>query len=173
MPKTRWRAGNGWCVIDIGDGDAKCTNTNDAPTITGTPPDMVAEDSAYSFMPGGGDIDANDTPSYSLSNNPDWLSVDTATGTLSGTPANTDVGTNSDIVLTITSGGETAALTFSIEVTNTNDAPTITGTPPATIAEDSLYSFEPVGADIDAGDMLEYSIESKPLGQYSALQPVY
>ena len=138
------------------------TNTNDAPTITGTPPDMVAEDTAYSFMPGGGDIDANDTPSYSLSNNPDWLSVDTATGTLSGTPANTDVGTNSDIVLTITTGGETAALTFSIEVTNTNDAPTITGTPPATIAEDSPYSFEPVGADIDAGDMLEYSIESKP-----------
>ena len=138
------------------------TNVNDAPTITGTPPDMVAEDTAYTFTPGGGDVDANDTPTYTLSNNPDWLSVNDATGTLSGTPANDDVGTHSDIVLTITSGGETAALTFSIEVTNVNDAPTITGTPPATIAEDSAYSFTPGGGDVDAGDTLVYSLSDNP-----------
>ncbi len=137
-------------------------NTNDAPTITGTPPASIAEDSAYSFTPGGGDDDAGDTPVYSLSNNPDWLMVDTATGTLSGTPTNADVRVNSDIVLTITAGGQTDTLTFDIEVTNVNDAPTITGTPPTTIAEDSAYSFTPGGGDIDAGTTLTYLIANKP-----------
>ena len=136
------------------------TNTNDAPTISGTPPASIAEDSAYSFTPGGGDIDANDTPSYSLSNYPDWLMVDTATGELSGTPANDDVGTHSDIVLTITAGGEMATLTFSIEVINTNDAPTITGTPPDMVAEDTAYSFTLGGGDVDVGDTLTYSLSN-------------
>ena len=136
-------------------------DVNEAPTITGTPPATVAEDSAYSFTPEGGDIDANDTPSYALSNHPTWLIVNDATGTLSGTPTNTDVGVRSDIVLTITSGGETAALTFSITVTNTNDAPTITGTPGTTVAQDNDYLFAPVGADID-GDILTYSINTQP-----------
>ena len=102
------------------------TDVNEAPTIAGTPPATIAEDTAYRFIPEGGDKDANDTPSYSLSNNPDWLSVNTATGELSGTPANADVGEYTDIVLTITSGGASATLTFSIEVTNTNDVGTLT-----------------------------------------------
>ena len=137
-------------------------DVNEAPTITGTPPATVAEDSAYSFTPEGGDIDANDTPSYALSNHPTWLIVNDATGTLSGTPTNTDVGVRSDIVLTITSGGQTDTLTFSIEVTNTNDTPTISGIPDTTIAQDADYLFAPVGADIDVGDTLEYAITNKP-----------
>ena len=102
------------------------TDVNEAPTIAGTPPATIAEDTAYRFIPEGGDKDANDMPVYSLSNNPAWLSVDADMGELSGTPANADVGEHTDIVLTVTSGGETATLTFSIEVTNTNDAGTLT-----------------------------------------------
>ncbi len=108
-------------------------DVNETPTITGTPTTTVAEDDAYTFTPEGGDDDVGDTPTYSLSNHPAWLSVDTATGTLSGTPTNADVGEHNDIVLTITSGGESATLTFSITVTNINDEPTglpiINGTP--------------------------------------------
>ena len=102
------------------------TDVNEAPTIAGTPPATIAEDTAYRFIPEGGDKDANDMPVYSLSNNPAWLSVDADMGELSGTPANADVGEYTDIVLTITSGGASATLTFSIEVTNTNDAGTLT-----------------------------------------------
>ena len=157
-------------MVTVSDSSLEATATvtinvedvNEAPTITGTPPDMVAEDDACSFTPGGGDVDANDTPVYSLSNHPNWLLVDTATGALSGTPTNADVGTHSDIVLTITSGGQTDTLTFSIEVTNTNDAPTITGTPPTTIAEDDAYTFTPEGGDVDAGDTPVYSLSDNP-----------
>ena len=57
-------------------------------------------------------------------------SFDTSTGALTGTPDNDDVGTDSDIVITVSDGDATASLSsFSITVSNVNDAPTITGTP--------------------------------------------
>ena len=36
-------------------------------------------------------------------------------------------------------------------VTNTNDAPTLSGTPATSVAEDSAYNFTPTGED-DDGD---------------------
>ena len=139
------------------------TNVNDAPTITGMPPATIAEDTAYSFTPGGGDIDAGDTLVYSITNKPSWATFSTATGALTGTPTNADVGSTSDIVITLTSGSDTVSLpAFNLTVTNMNDAPTISGMPPATIAEDTAYSFTPGGGDIDAGDTLVYSITNKP-----------
>jgi uncharacterized protein (TIGR02145 family) len=46
-------------------------------------------------------------------------------------------------------------------ITAANDAPTISGTPAATVAEDTPYSFTPAAADVD-GDTLTFSITNKP-----------
>ena len=46
-------------------------------------------------------------------------------------------------------------------ITAANDAPTISGTPAATVAEDTLYSFTPAATDVD-GDTLTFSITNKP-----------
>ena len=157
-------------VISVTDGglrdslpafDLVVTNVNDTPTITGRPTTTVAEDAAYSFTPTGADDDG-DTLTYSINTQPSWATFDTATGTLSGTPTNVDVGITTDIVISVTDGVATASLTaFALAVTNVNDTPTITGTPSATIAEDTAYSFTPTGTD-DDGDTLTYSISNQP-----------
>jgi hypothetical protein len=139
------------------------TNTNDAPTITGTPNTTAAEDSVYSFTPVGADIDQGDTLTYSIENKPSWATFTTTDGQLTGTPRNSDVGTSSNITISVFDSTVTTNLTiFNLKVTNTNDAPTITGTPNTTVAEDSTYSFTPVGADVDQGDTSTYSIQNKP-----------
>jgi hypothetical protein len=46
-------------------------------------------------------------------------------------------------------------------VANVNDAPTISGTPATTVAEDTAYSFTPTASD-DDGDTLTFSIYNQP-----------
>ena len=135
---------------------------NDAPVISGTPATSVAEDSAYSFTPAGSDVDAGDYLTYSITNMPSWASFNAVTGALTGTPDNADVGTTSNIVISVSDGTETAFLAaFSIEVTNVNDAPTISGTPDVTVAQDDAYRFIPAADDVD-NDTLTFSIENQP-----------
>uniref|UniRef100_UPI003B01CC86 putative Ig domain-containing protein n=1 Tax=Kiloniella sp. TaxID=1938587 RepID=UPI003B01CC86 len=98
---------------------------NRVPTISGTPATSVAEDSAYSFTPTGGDDDG-DTLTYAITNLPSWASFSTTTGALTGTPANAHVGDYEDIVISVTDGiiaTSVALPAFDIAVTNTNDAP--------------------------------------------------
>src|SRR5690606_17845820 len=95
-------------------------------------------------------------------NKPDWADFNPATGELSGTPGNGNVGVTSDIVITVIDGSLTDSLAaFDLEVINVNDAPTITGTPITSVDQDVAYSFIPTGNDID-GDILTYGIVHKP-----------
>ena len=139
-------------------------NVNDAPVISGSPAATVAEDSAYTFTPTVTDPDAGDTLTYTITNTPPWATFVPATGTLSGTPANDDVGTTASIVISVNDGTDTVALpAFDLEVTNVNDAPVISGSPATTTAEDpSPYTFTPTVTDPDAGDTLTYTITNTP-----------
>ena len=138
----------------------------DPPIISGTPATRIDQDQLYSFTPTAVDADG-DTLTFSIANQPSWATFDTATGTLSGTPGNADVGFHpsapDEIIISVTDApGATVALAgFRIEVVNVNDAPTITGTPATTVDEDSAYSFTPTAADPD-GDALTFSISNKP-----------
>ena len=98
---------------------------NDAPVISGTPATEVAEDAGYSFTPTVSDIDAMDTATFKIVNQPSWASFDTATGALTGSPENKNVGATSDIVITVSDSADAEAslAAFSITVSNTNDAP--------------------------------------------------
>ena len=138
----------------------------DLPIISGTPATSIDQDQPYLFTPTAVDADG-DTLTFSIVNKPSWATFDTATGTLSGTPGNADVGfhpsATDQIIISVTDApGATVALAgFRIEVVNVNDAPTITGTPAITVDEDSAYSFTPTAADPD-GDALTFSIANKP-----------
>ena len=139
------------------------TNVNDAPVISGSPATTAAEDSAYTFTPTVTDPDAADTLTYTITNTPPWATFVPATGTLSGTPANDDVGTTASIVISVNDGTDTVALpAFDLEVTNVNDAPVISGSPATTAAEDSPYTFTPTVTDPDATDTLTYTITNTP-----------
>ena len=135
--------------------------SNTAPQISGTPAGSVAEDSAYVFLPSASDAD-NDSLTFTISNRPSWASFNAGTGRLSGTPNNNHVGTYENITIAVSDGKSVAALApFSIRVLNTNDAPTISGSPAGSVDAGSVYSFRPIASDPD-GDSLVFSIQNRP-----------
>ena len=135
---------------------------NRSPTITGTPSASVQAGTSYAFTPTAADAD-QDTLSYSISNKPTWATFSIATGQLAGTPTAQQVGTYSGIVITVSDGKASTALTaFSIVVTpGSNRAPTISGAPGTTANAGTAYTFTPSASDAD-GDALTFSIQNKP-----------
>jgi hypothetical protein len=139
-------------------------STNTAPTIKGAPATTAAVARVYSFVPVADDAEDDDL-TFSIQNKPSWATFTPATGQLTGTPITANVGTNSNIIITVSDGTLSAALpAFNITVAASapaNRAPTITGTPATTVVADAAYSFRPVGTDPD-GNTLVYSIQNKP-----------
>lgn len=85
-------------------------------TIQGVPPAGVNYDSPYSFTPtvsgpGGAAL------AFSIQNKPAWAAFDSSNGALSGTPGVADVGTDANIVISVSNGRSTTSLAaFSISV---------------------------------------------------------
>jgi len=157
-------------VLQVSDGhssaslapfDITVTNVNQAPTISGTPPVSVDEGASYSFTPVANDLD-NDALTFSILNQPAWASFNVETGELSGVPDSASSQVYSNIVLQVSDGHSSASLApFDITVTNVNQAPTISGTPPVSVDEGASYSFTPVANDLD-NDALTFSILNRP-----------
>ncbi len=115
---------------------------NAAPIIRGSPAGLVVAGSSYVFQPSASDADG-DALSFRIANKPGWASFSTGTGRLSGTPANADARTYSNIVISVSDGQETVSLpAFSITVEAANTAPVISGTPAGTVVAGSGYSFQ-------------------------------
>src|SRR5262245_31963313 len=146
------------------------SKSNVAPTISGTPATSVAVRSAYKFVPTA--RDANGDPLYfSIAGKPAWATFSNVTGELSGTP--TAAGTFASIVISTTDGAKTVSLpAFTIAVkaasttptpapTQTNRAPTISGSPARTATVRTAYSFRPTASDPD-GNTLGFSIQNRP-----------
>jgi Ca2+-binding RTX toxin-like protein len=168
------------------------TNVNEAPTVTASLADHAAlEDTAFSFtVPAFTFVDVDqmhgDTLTYSASLTgggglPAWLSFDPLTHTFNGTPGNTDVGTLTIGITAIDAGNLSASDTFTLAVTNTNDAPTVaTPLPDQTAAEDSTFAFtvpHTTFADLDQihGDMLTYGAtlaHGNPLPAWLSFDPI-
>ena len=149
--------------------DIAVANVNDAPTFAADPMNggNASEDSAYSGSLSGAasDIDAGDPLTYSKVSGPAWLSV-ASNGTLSGTPGNDNVGSNSFTVRVTDAGGLTDDAVFNLTVINVNDAPVFTADPisGAGATEDTAYtgSIASMANEIDAGDTLIFSKVSGP-----------
>lgn len=135
---------------------------NTPPTITGTPATVADVGVAYDFTPQALDADG-DTLTYSISNRPAWTSFNSTTGRLRGTPSTGNVGTYSNIQISVNDGKATTLLpTFEIQVRGpTNQSPSITGMPSTSVQVGQQYSFQPVGSDPD-GDRLTFSITNRP-----------
>ena len=111
--------------ITVNDGSASASlgpfsitvsNANEAPVITGSPATSVAEGNLYFFRPKASDANGDDL-TFRIKNRPSWASFNGGTGRLSGTPGNSDVGSYSNIVITVTDGTKSVSLqAFSIQV---------------------------------------------------------
>ncbi|WP_225181538.1 putative Ig domain-containing protein [Pectobacterium aroidearum] len=143
------------------------TNVNDAPIVaTPIPAQSVAQDGSLSFTVPAGTFTDPDGDTLSLSATlangsalPGWLTFNSATGTFSGTPGNADVGTLS-IKVIANDGNASVSTTFSLTITNVNDAPMVSATIPAqSVAQDGSLNFTvPAGTFTDPdGDTLTLS----------------
>lgn len=158
-------------VISVSDGTASASlpafaitvvNTNDTPVVSSTAVTVATQGAAYSYSFAGTDVDVGDTLTRSVVTTPVWLSFNAGTGLLSGTPGNSDVGVHAVTLRITDAAGLFADQSFNITVANINDAPTITGSPAVTVAQDAAYSFVPTAADVDTGTTLTFSIANKP-----------
>lgn len=149
--------------------DLTVANTNDAPTITSTAPTSATEEVAYSYtlIASDDDVDSGDTLTYSAPTLPSWLSFNTSTRVLSGTPDDADVGTHPVSLRVTDSEGESVDEDFSIVVTGVNDAPVLTtiggevvdGSPLAfSVDENQTLALGVFATDIDSAT-LTYSVD--------------
>jgi hypothetical protein len=139
-------------VIGVSDGVASASlapftitvsaPSNTPPTISGTPSTAVTAGTVYTFTPKASDTDG-DTLSFSVQNMPAWATFSIATGTLSGTPATANVGTYSNIVISVSDGHSSASLApFSIDVSQpaTSGTATLNWTAPVTNTDGSALT---------------------------------
>jgi hypothetical protein len=82
---------------------------NRSPTISGTPPTAVLYGTPYEFAPTASDPDG-DPLTFSISGKPSWASFDTNTGRLYGTPGQSDIGTYSNVRISVSDGQNTSTL---------------------------------------------------------------
>ncbi|AOR63733.1 putative Ig domain-containing protein [Pectobacterium wasabiae] len=178
--------------ITANDGDASVsttfsltvTNVNDAPVVSGTiPPQSVAQGGSLNFTVPAGTFSDPDGDTLTLSATradgsplPSWLTFNTTTGTFSGTPGNADVG-NLTIKITANDGDASVSTTFSLTVTNINDAPVVSATIPAqNVAQGGGFNFTvPTGTFSDPdGDTLTLSAtraDGSPLPSWLHFDP--
>ncbi|MGI2155630.1 Ig-like domain-containing protein, partial [Shewanella oncorhynchi] len=134
----------------------------DAPTISSTAVTAATQDAAYSYSLTATDSDTGDSLTLSAVTKPSWLSFNAATGLLSGTPSNVDVGSHAVILRVTDTDGLTAEQSFSITVTNVNDAPVISSPAITTATQDIAYSYTVIATDLDVGAVLTLSVVTKP-----------
>jgi hypothetical protein len=143
---------------------AVAAGTSDTPLIGGTPPSSVIAGQPYQFSPTASDPDSR-ALTFSVSNLPPWASFDAASGSLTGTPTASEAGAYPNIVITASNGTSNASLgPFTIDVTTpvSSDTPTISGTPPSSVAAGAAYSFQPSASD-PAGKTLTFAIADLPV----------
>ncbi|ABN63654.1 Ig-like domain-containing protein [Shewanella baltica] len=156
-------------IISVSDGalsaslpafNLSVVNVNDAPTISSTAITAATQDAAYSYTFAASDTDVGDVLTFSAVTKPSWLSFNAATGLLSGTPGNADVGAHPVLLRVTDKDGLTADQSFSITVTNVNDAPVATSST-VTLEEDGSVTITLAAEDVD-NDPLTYEVVNQP-----------
>jgi hypothetical protein len=92
-------------------------NTSASPTISGQPVTALNAGAAYMFLPTASTANGA-MPTFAIQNKPSWATFDTSTGELAGTPGTSEIGNYNGILISVSDGVATDALTaFSISVT--------------------------------------------------------
>ncbi len=112
-----------------------CPPSNFVPLITSSPVNSVNEGSLYSYKISARDYEGQ-VLLFSALVKPSWLNLNPATGLLSGTPGNNNVG-DTIVSVRVSDGVNTVDQTFSLSVVNVNDAPVITDKAAITTDEDT------------------------------------
>jgi hypothetical protein len=142
---------------------------NHAPVITSSPITQVDEGNPYSYNVDATDSDG-DTLTYSLTSAPSWLSINSATGVISGIAPWFFYDTPFAITVHVSDATHTVAQSYTLTVKDTyvppvNHAPVITSSPETSVVEGNIYTYDVDATDSD-GDDLTYSIIDGPSWLY-------
>ncbi|MEQ1740157.1 MAG: putative Ig domain-containing protein [Methyloglobulus sp.] len=152
-------------VSNVATVDLNVVAVNDAPSITSTPVLTATEDAPYTDAVTATDVDAGQSLSYSLVTAPAGMTINATSGAISWTPTNAQVGDN-NVTVKVTDSSSAANISatqdFIVAVTNANDAPTLNFIPAQNAVVGTAFNLNAVGSDIDAGDVLTYSITGNP-----------
>lgn len=113
--------------------------SNQAPTISGSPPGSAKVNEAYTFQPSASDPDG-DRLTFQIANKPAWATFDASTGRLSGTPSSSSTGVFSNVLISTSDGKTSSAMApFSISVTGsqTTGSATLSWQPPTSNTDGS------------------------------------
>ncbi len=134
-----------WTIVDV----------NDFPILSNELPATANEDEEFTWTMVATDIDGD---GLAWSDDTDLFDIELATGAISFTPTQAEVGTHT-IVITVSDGrGGDLSTTFSLQVVNVNDEPVINTVTPETGSvydEGEEIQFEAQAADVD-GDTLTF-----------------
>ena len=105
--------------------------SNTAPSISGDPSSAVVVGAQYSFTPTATDPDG-DSLTFSIQNQPSWANFDSTNGSLTGIPALGDIGSYTNIRISVSDGQLSASTpNFSVDVTQVaTSSTTLTWTAP-------------------------------------------
>ena len=137
-------------------------NTNDAPVMAYIPTETATEDVLFALQVNASDPDVGDVLAYSLTASPDGMTIDDATGLISWTPTNADVGAHHVIVRVTDANGTFAERDFWITVANVNDPPIIVTTALPNATEGFIYFANVTAQDPDQNDVLTFSLTEAP-----------
>ena len=139
---------------------------NNPPKITSTPVTMVNEKASYVY-----DVDAtdpdNDVLTFSLTQSPSFLSINSQTGLISGTAPEVNVDTIFPVIVQVSDGkGGSDSQSYQITVKNIpeppkNNPPVITSTPVTMVNEKTQYTYDVEATDAD-NDALSFSLTETP-----------
>lgn len=133
---------------------------NYAPTIMTIEDQSTAEDQAYSCDVVATDPNEGDPLMFSLDEAPAGMTIDVDAGRIEWTPDNDDVGVHSVTVRVEDQLGAFDTESFTLTVTNVNDAPTIKSTPVTSATAGEAYAYDVNASDPDVGDSLTFSLET-------------
>jgi len=141
-------------------------NVNRPPELNPVSQQTVAENATLSVTFQGTDPDKEDEGKlkYAGENLPQGSTLDPASGALGWTPGYTQAGSYQVTVKVTDSGGLSAELTVSVEVTDVNRAPQLQSVAAQTIDEGVALSFKLSATDEDTDNQLSYSINNLPDG---------
>jgi hypothetical protein len=146
------------------------TVENVAPAITTDHVTVAVEDQEYvvdynSTDDGQGDI----TWHLEMEAN-DWLTMNSTTGVVNGTPGNEHVGEHVVNISVDDGNGGTATSQFVLTVRNTNNRPAITTEDVMDAYEDSMYAVDYEAVDLDDSEVLTWGLDTDA-GQWLSLDP--
>ena len=154
-----------WCTV-IAVTLAGCGGSDKAVVVNGTPPTSAEAGVKYQYIPLVSNPEGRPL-SYDISSKPGWTTFVASSGELFGTPDNSDVGTSAEIEIVV-GNGTTRAIIGPFRITVNPPAtpppvtaPTIAGTPAATVTAGQPYSFKPMVTD-PGRSTLSFTIVNRP-----------